>query len=112
MLHEAGLAWPNLQCPVILVECDDGLEQKAAISGKPSQSKGGSFFNEVEARLAIRCLPWLHAYSQALSGRCDAEVQDLGAGISSPALLTASLWTLGQHANVGFSHSVCLRGQD
>ncbi|KAK9803820.1 hypothetical protein WJX73_003427 [Symbiochloris irregularis] len=47
-----GLPWPNPQCPVVMVECEDGLEERSATGANASD--GASFFNEAEAKLAVR----------------------------------------------------------
>ena len=51
----AGLPWPNPDCPVIMVECEDGQEEKAQ-SGNVGLA-GSSFFNRAEALLTLRHVP-------------------------------------------------------
>ena len=51
-----GLPWPNPQCPVVMVECENGQEERAAMGVKDGNADGASLFNEAEAKLAIRCL--------------------------------------------------------
>lgn len=50
----AGLPWPNPQCPVVMVECENGREERSAYG---NSSTGSSFFNEEEAKLTIRSSP-------------------------------------------------------
>ncbi|EIE21783.1 P-loop containing nucleoside triphosphate hydrolase protein, partial [Coccomyxa subellipsoidea C-169] len=65
-----GLAWPNPGCPVMMVECETGLEErsmtgsigvtKAKSPAKPgaesaaAANTGSSYFNKQEAILAVR----------------------------------------------------------
>ena len=48
----AGLPWPNPECPVIMVECEDGKEEVAQAGNVGLQAS--SFFNRAEALLALR----------------------------------------------------------
>ena len=65
-----GVAWPNPGCPVMMVECEHGIEEKSlggqiTLSKRPTQNpaaaQGSSFFNRQEAILAIRHVS-LHAW--------------------------------------------------
>ena len=72
-----GVAWPNPGCPVMMVECEHGIEEKSlggqiTLSKRPTQNpaaaQGSSFFNRQEAILAIRHVT-LHAWQHnRLSG--------------------------------------------
>ncbi len=66
----AGLVWPNPGCPVMMVECEQGVEEKSsggsvklATVKKPQADSeaaeaaimaGTSFYNRTEAVLAVR----------------------------------------------------------
>ena len=63
----AGLAWPNPGCPVMMVECERGGEERCSGGdvrvrpGAPANStavtamSGSSYINRLEAVLAVRC---------------------------------------------------------
>ena len=66
--------WPNPGCPVMMVECEHGMEERSLggqvnLARSPAQSanaaQGSSYFNRQEAILAIRHVPLSRAYSQA-----------------------------------------------
>lgn len=67
----AGLAWPNPGCPVMMVEAEHGLEERAvgSFNARSSNSssrgagnatadaspvQGSSYYNRLEAVLAVR----------------------------------------------------------
>ena len=50
----SGLPWPNLACPVTMVECESGREEQSAKAGV-GQVTHGSYHNVEEAKLAVRC---------------------------------------------------------
>ena len=64
-----GVAWPNPGCPVMMVECEDGMEERS-LGGQinlartpaqnPGAAQGSSYFNRQEAILAIRHVPPPH----------------------------------------------------
>lgn len=68
----AGLAWPNPGCPVMMVECENGIEERsatgslvttrgkaAAANDTAAANAGSSYFNKQEAILAVRCALFL-----------------------------------------------------
>ena len=57
------MAWPNPGCPVMMVECEHGMEERSLggqvnLARSPAQTpgaaQGSSYFNREEAILAIR----------------------------------------------------------
>lgn len=50
----AGMPWPNLACPVAMVECEAGSEQTSATVTSASLAHS-SYANLEEAKLAVRC---------------------------------------------------------
>ena len=71
----AGLPWPNPQCPVVMVECEEGHEERSATGAGAAGSDGASYFNEAEAKLAIRSV--LPAVGET------GGISDEGAAVSS-----------------------------
>lgn len=71
----AGLPWPNPGCPVMMVECESGLEERSAAgslakarspppaAADAAQPGGSSYFNKQEAVLAVRCAPAARSFS-------------------------------------------------
>ena len=76
--HElvVGLPWPNPDCPVIMVECEDGQEEKAQ-SGNVGLA-GSSFFNRAEALLTLR-------HDPASIPACAVPLIQQGTSASQPA---------------------------
>ena len=52
LAQHAGLPWPNPECPVIMIECEEGREEVAQAGNVGLQAS--SFFNRAEAMLALR----------------------------------------------------------
>ena len=48
------MPWPNLACPVTMVECESGREEQSAGAGGATVAHG-SYHNVEEAKLAVRC---------------------------------------------------------
>lgn len=48
------MPWPNLACPVTMVECESGREEQSAGAGGAAVAHG-SYHNVEEAKLAVRC---------------------------------------------------------
>lgn len=48
------MPWPNLACPVTMVECEHGREEQSAKAGGAAVTHG-SYHNVEEAKLAVRC---------------------------------------------------------
>ena len=48
------MPWPNLACPVAMVECESGREEQSAGAGGAAVAHG-SYHNVEEAKLAVRC---------------------------------------------------------
>ncbi len=47
------MPWPNLECPVAMVECDSGRDEQNA--NESTIMMHGSWHNVAEAELAMRC---------------------------------------------------------
>ncbi|BDA47014.1 probable regulator of nonsense transcripts 1 homolog at C-terminar half [Coccomyxa sp. Obi] len=76
-----GLAWPNPGCPVMMVECESGIEERSAtgslVSGRgktaaardaaAAAASGSSYYNKQEAILAVRALVALMSAGDAES---------------------------------------------